>query len=104
MMMRCWAPQPYGRANVRLAMGEFLSWATRVALAHGTRQGVAAVDEGTMPRKRYCQAPLPLESQTPDVELFGPDQPNAPVLQVAEQGQLGVVPLGPLLQEWASER
>jgi hypothetical protein len=30
------------------------------------------------------------------VELFGPEQPNPPGLQVAEQGQLGVVPLGPL--------
>jgi hypothetical protein len=49
-----------------------------------------------MPRQRYRQNPLPLGPDTPPVELFGPEQPNPPGLQVAEQGQLGVVPLGPL--------
>jgi hypothetical protein len=28
------------------------------------------------------------------VELFGPEQPHPPGLQVVEQGQLGVLPLG----------
>jgi hypothetical protein len=32
------------------------------------------------------------------VELYGPEQPTPPGLQVAEQGQLGVVPLGPLFE------
>jgi hypothetical protein len=49
-----------------------------------------------MPRQRYRQNPLPLGPDAPPVELFGPEQPNPPGLQVAEQGQLGVVPLGPL--------
>jgi len=50
----------------------------------------------TMPRQRYQQNPLPLGPDAPPVELFGPEQPTPPGLQVAEQGQLGVVPLGPL--------
>jgi hypothetical protein len=33
------------------------------------------------------------------VELFGPEQPNPPGLQVVEQGQLDVLPLGPLFDE-----
>jgi hypothetical protein len=33
------------------------------------------------------------------VELFGPEQPNPPGLQVAEQGLLNVVSLGPLFDE-----
>ena len=49
-----------------------------------------------MPRHRYRQKPLPLGPDAPPVELFGPEQANPPGLQVAEQGQLGVVPLGPL--------
>ncbi|MCT0213647.1 MAG: hypothetical protein DCF23_05730 [Cyanobium sp.] len=49
-----------------------------------------------MPRQRYRQNPLPLGPDAPPVELFGPDQPNPSGLQVVEQGQLGVVPLGPL--------
>jgi hypothetical protein len=52
-----------------------------------------------MPRQRYRQNPLPLGPDAPPVELFGPEQPNPPGLQVAEQGQLGVVPLGPLFQK-----
>ena len=52
-----------------------------------------------MPRQRYRQNPLPLGPDTPPVELFGPEQPNPPCLQVAEQGQLGVVPLGPLFDK-----
>jgi hypothetical protein len=49
-----------------------------------------------MPRQRYRQNPLPLGPDAPPAEVFGPEQPNPPGLQVAEQGQLGVVPLGPL--------
>jgi hypothetical protein len=51
-----------------------------------------------MPRQRYRQNPLPLGSDAPPAELFGPEQPNPPGLQVAEQGQLDVVPLGSLFQ------
>lgn len=49
-----------------------------------------------MPRHRYRQKPLPLGPDAPPEELYGPEQSTPPVLQVAEQGQLGVVPLGPL--------
>jgi hypothetical protein len=49
-----------------------------------------------MPRQRYRQNPLPLGPYAPPVELFGPEQPTPPGLEVAEQGQLAVVPLGPL--------
>jgi hypothetical protein len=52
-----------------------------------------------MPRQRYRQDPLPIGTDAPAVELFGPEQPNPPGLQVVEQGQLGVVPLGPLFDE-----
>jgi hypothetical protein len=51
-----------------------------------------------MPRQRYRQNPLPLGSDAPPAELFGPEQPTPPGLEVAEQGQLGVVPLGPLFE------
>jgi hypothetical protein len=30
------------------------------------------------------------------VKLFGPEQPNPPGLELMQQGQLAVVPLGPL--------
>jgi hypothetical protein len=49
-----------------------------------------------MPRHRYRQNPLPLGPDAPPVELFGPEQPIPPGLQIAEQGQLDVVSLGPL--------
>jgi hypothetical protein len=52
-----------------------------------------------MPRQRYRQNPLPLGPEAPPVETFGPEQPNPPGLQLAEQGQLGVVPLGPLFHK-----
>ncbi|CAK6701083.1 hypothetical protein VB734_08275 [Synechococcus sp. BA-124 BA4] len=52
-----------------------------------------------MPRHRYRQDPLPLGAEAPSAELFGPEQANPPGLQVAEQGQLAVVPLGPLFDE-----
>lgn len=51
-----------------------------------------------MPRHRYRQDPLPFGGAAPPPEVFGPEQPNPPGLQVAEQGQLGVVPLGPLFE------
>ncbi len=51
-----------------------------------------------MTRHRYRQNPLPLGPDAPPVELYGPEQPTPPGLQVAEQGQLGVVPLGPLFE------
>ena len=54
-----------------------------------------------MPRPRYRQDPLPLGSDTPPPELFGPEQDLPPGLQLAEQGQLPVTPLGPLFEEQA---
>jgi hypothetical protein len=52
-----------------------------------------------MPRHRYRQDPLPLGAEAPSAELFGPEQHTPPGLQVAEQGQLAVVPLGPLFDK-----
>ena len=49
-----------------------------------------------MPRHRYRQDPLPIGPQAPAPELFGPEQPLPAAMQLAEQGQLDVVPLGPL--------
>ena len=49
-----------------------------------------------MPRQRYRQDPLPIGPDAPLVELFGPEQPNPPGLELMQQGQLQVVPLGPL--------
>jgi len=52
-----------------------------------------------MPRHRYKQEPLPVVGpEAPQPELFGPEQPNPAWLQRVEQGQLGVVPLGPLFE------
>ena len=51
-----------------------------------------------MPRPRYRQDPLPIGPDAPPVELFGPDQPNPPGLELMQQGQLQVVPLGPLFE------
>ncbi len=52
-----------------------------------------------MPRSRYRQNGLPLGAQTPPPELFGPEQPLPAGLERVEQGQLDVVPLGPLFQD-----
>jgi hypothetical protein len=52
-----------------------------------------------MPRPRYRQDPLPIGPDAPPVELFGPGQPNPPGLEVIQQGQFPVVPLGPLFEE-----
>ena len=49
-----------------------------------------------MPRPRYRQDPLPIGPEAPPVKLFGPDQPNPPGLELMQQGQLPVLPLGPL--------
>jgi hypothetical protein len=49
-----------------------------------------------MPRPRYRQDPLPIGPDAPQVELFGPEQPNPPGLELMQQMQLQVVPLGPL--------
>ncbi len=51
-----------------------------------------------MPRHRYRQNPLTLGTEAPPPQVFGPEQPNPPGLQVTEQGQLDVVPLGPLFE------
>jgi hypothetical protein len=52
-----------------------------------------------MPRPRYRQDPLPIGPDAPPVELFGPEQPNPSGLELMQQGQLEVVPLGPLFDE-----
>lgn len=52
-----------------------------------------------MPRSRYRQNGLPLGAQTPQPELFGPEQPVPAGLERMEQGQLDVVPLGPLFRD-----
>lgn len=52
-----------------------------------------------MSHHRYRQDPLPLGAEAPSSELFGPEQPNQPGLQVVEQGQLDVMPLRPLFQK-----
>ena len=51
-----------------------------------------------MPRPRYRQDPLPLGDCTPQPTLYGPEQPLPAGLERVEQGQLGVVPLGPLFE------
>ena len=51
-----------------------------------------------MPRPRYRQDPLPIGPDAPQVELFGPAQPNPRGLELMQQGQLEVVPLGPLFE------
>lgn len=55
-----------------------------------------------MPRPRYRQDPLPLGDCTPPPELYGPEQPVPVGLEQVEQGQLAVVPLGPLFELAAS--
>jgi len=52
-----------------------------------------------MPRPRYRQDPLPIGPDAPQVKLFGPEQPNPPGLELMQQGQLEVVPLGPLFEK-----
>jgi hypothetical protein len=51
-----------------------------------------------MPRPRYRQVPLPIGPNAPPVELFGPEQPNPPGLELMQQGQLEVLSLGPLFE------
>ena len=51
-----------------------------------------------MPRARYRQNGLSLGEQTPSPELYGPEQPLPAGLQQITQGQLDVVPLGPLFE------
>jgi hypothetical protein len=55
-----------------------------------------------MPRPRYRQNPLPLGEWAPPPTLYGPKQPLPPGLERTEQGQLPVVPLGPLFEAKAS--
>ena len=54
-----------------------------------------------MPRPRYRQDPLPIGPDAPEVELFGPEQPNQPNppgLELMQQGHLELLPLGPLFE------
>ncbi len=51
-----------------------------------------------MSRPRYRQDPLPLGDCAPPPALYGPEQPLPAGLERIEQGQLGVVPLGPLFE------
>jgi hypothetical protein len=55
-----------------------------------------------MPRSRYRQNSLPLGDCAPPPELYGPEQPVPVGLEQVEQGQLAVVPLGPLFESPAS--
>ena len=52
-----------------------------------------------MPRSRYRQNGLPLGAETPPPELFGPEQQLPAGLESIEQGQLDVIPLGPLFND-----
>ena len=52
-----------------------------------------------MPRPRYRQDPLPLGDCAPPPALYGPEQPLPAGLERMEQGQLAVVPLGPLFED-----
>lgn len=56
-----------------------------------------------MPRHRYRQDLLALGTEATPPQVFGPEQPNPPGLQVAEQGQLDVVQLGPLFDGQTGE-
>jgi len=49
-----------------------------------------------MPRPRYRQNSLPIGPVAPAPELYGPTQPLPASMQLAEQGLLDVLPLGPL--------
>jgi hypothetical protein len=51
-----------------------------------------------MPRPRYRQDPLPLGDCAPPPTIYGPEQLLPAGLERIEQGQLGVVPLGPLFE------
>ena len=42
---------------------------------------------------------MPIGPDAPQVELFGPEQPNPTGLELMQQGQLEVVPLGPLFEK-----
>jgi hypothetical protein len=53
----------------------------------------------TMPRSRYRQNGLPFGAETSPPELFGPEQPLPAGLESVEQGQLDVIPLGPLFKD-----
>ena len=52
--------------------------------------------EGGAPRGPWD--PLPIGPDAPQVELFGPEQPNPAGLELMQQGQLEVVPMGPLFE------
>jgi len=49
-----------------------------------------------MPRPRYRQNSLPVGSESPAPMMYGPAQPLPVGMQLAQQGHLDVVPLGPL--------
>lgn len=51
-----------------------------------------------MPRQRYRQNPLPIGPEAPEPVSYGPEQPQPPGLQLVHQGQLEVMPLGPLFE------
>lgn len=52
-----------------------------------------------MPRARYRQNPLPLGQEAPPPATYGPEQPLPAGLELMHQGQLEVVPLGPLFEQ-----
>jgi hypothetical protein len=55
-----------------------------------------------MPSPRYRQDQLPLGDCAPPPTLYGPEQPLPAGLERIEQGQLGVMPLGPLFEGTAA--
>jgi hypothetical protein len=59
----------------------------------------ASALDPTVPRHRYRQNPLPLGSEAPEPLVYGPEQELPPGLQLIEQGQLEVIPLGPLFED-----
>jgi hypothetical protein len=50
--------------------------------------------ESAMPRPRYRQDPLPIGPDAPQVELFGPKQPQSPRVGADAAGAPGGAPPG----------
>ena len=59
--------------------------------------------QGLEPPLTLVCSDLHLEMEGYPVELFGPEQPNPPGLELMQQGQLEVVHLGPLFDEERAE-
>ena len=57
-----------------------------------------------MPRPRYRQDPLPIGPDAPQVELFGPEQPQSPRVGADAAGAAGSGPLGAVVREGPAGR